>query len=334
MTDEIPGERIESLLRRLYREFVEDVAEQEAAVEWPVPDPVSQRDRAPDAKPYPPPLSEAGSGSGAESAPGAALAPLGSVPAAEFLTDRYDAWADDATATRAVAAGVVVESLAGEPLAPSVGRVLVGLDLAVAALDDFVDTRTLSPDRRQRLAASVAFPALLSFVNVGGPGRDRAVAAATAYLVAAAQIPAVERCSFADRAPTDAATDRAVVRSVYAARARDITGFVTIPGAILDLDPDAVDRAVGDLVAYRARQLLIDDIEDVAVDRRDGIETPVSWLLATRESAAAVLRSVYDSFEYSDAPYCGDLRALERDEAPIDRLDDGTSDSGAGPAGA
>jgi hypothetical protein len=82
-----------------------------------------------------------------------------------------------------------------------------------------------------------------------------------------------------------------------------------------------------------ARQLLIDDIEDVALDRRDGLETPVCWLLATRNSAAAVLRSVYDSFEYSDAPYCRELRTLERDAA-IDRLGDGPSDSGSDPAGA
>lgn len=138
-----------------------------------------------------------------------------------------------------------------------------------------------------------------------------------------------ERRSFAYRSPSDGEADRAFVRSVYAARAEDIAGFVTIPAAILDLDADATDRAVADLVAYRARQLLIDDIEDVAVDRHDGIETSVAWLLATRErDAAALLRSAYDSFESGDppAPYSDALQRPERDDAIVEGLADPDAD--------
>lgn len=199
MTESDLVSRTKARLSGLYDEFVESVADHERTV-------------------------------------GESRSSLGDVTIREHLRDRRCEWTDDAPATRALAGAVVVERLTGGPISADLGRTLIGLDLAIAALDDYIDTRTLSSERRLELAAAVVFPALLSFSNVGERDRGAVVDALVRYLVETARIPTIER-RLPEGLPADT-DDCDAVRRACASRARDITGFVTIPAA--------TDRAVAD----------------------------------------------------------------------------------------
>lgn len=235
----------------------------------------------------------------------------------------FERWERADESSRAVPALVALahEVPAPDPAdARAVTRVLVGLDALVTALDEFVDTATLDRDERTALAATLALAARLAFSAVPDPARAAAVSSElSTYLLETARIPAVEGSLRERLAGTEGDETLAALRSVYAARARDVTAFASVPAIVYGLDSATTDRLAADLRTHRAHSLLFDDVRDVARDRRDGIQTPVRWLLATEADLATVtahLESLSAAFDYSGAGYCESLRALEA--APAD----------------
>lgn len=195
-------------------------------------------------------------------------------------------------------------------------RILVGLDVMVAMLDEVVDSERSDKRYRSDLATNIAFSSLLAFSSVPHETADVVTDAITQYLVEASRIPTVERAvqrELSSLGPEEPAME--LIRFSYGFRARDLSVFGTVPALIYDIDRETADRIVSDLQTYRAHFLLFDDVRDVERDRRDGIETPVTWLLKTYRDAESVSKRItelYRSFEYSDAGYREQLRDLER----------------------
>ncbi|MDG5778925.1 hypothetical protein VB773_22265 [Haloarculaceae archaeon H-GB2-1] len=232
-------------------------------------------------------------------------------------------WRREEKPTRTVPALVAVAPALDRTETQALARVLVGLDVLVTMLDEFIDAAETDVEYRTTLAVNVAFASLLSFSSIPADVTEEVVDESRRYLVAAARIPAVERAVQRELADADSKA-RAVelARTAYATRARDISAFGRIPGLISDLDDETTARLVSDLETYRAHFLLFDDLRDVREDRRNGTETPVTWLVETHEDPAVVvdrLVDVYGRFEYADTDYRDALEAMEREPAVVEQ---------------
>lgn len=240
---------------------------------------------------------------------------------AESLSLPVELWTSGAKPTRTVPALVAYERhLDGETF-DSVLDVLVGLDVLVTMLDEFIDTADAGARHRTDLAINTAFASLLSFTSVPAGDQERVVGTITDFLVRTARIPATERAVQKRLASVDD-PDRAMelMRFSYATRSRDISAFGRIPAIVHDVDARAASRIVDDLETYRAHYLLFDDIRDVREDRRNGTETPATWVLATSETpeeALGRLGEIFAAFEYSQTPYRATLRDLEQEPAEL-----------------
>jgi len=242
--------------------------------------------------------------------------PVTVAPIADHLSLPLDLWNDDRKPTRTVptlaAYDHYVELDDGEDLR----RILVGLDVLVTMLDEFIDSAQADSDDRLRLAVNVAFASLLSFGSIPDDA-DGTTELLLDYLVEAARIPSVEH-GVQRELDAISAPDRAMelLRFAYAYRARDISVFGRLPALHYDVDERTADRIVSDLETCRAHYLLFDDVRDVRQDARNGIETPVLWLLRTRDDVDDVmdrLVEIYRTFEYAETPYRSTLRELERE---------------------
>ncbi|WP_363466858.1 hypothetical protein [Halogeometricum borinquense] len=243
----------------------------------------------------------------------------------ECLQFPLNLWESGRKPMRTVPALVAYEPLLDGDEADTVAQILVGLDVFVMMLDEFIDTARTDRRFRTQLAVNVAFSSLLSFATIPESAKETVVDALTAYLVEASRIPAVERevaRALANTTSSEQAMD--LIRFAYGFRARDIAVFGALPALVSDVDREVADRIESDLQTYRAHCLLYDDIRDIEEDRRNGIETPVMWLLDRHrdpEVVAARIASVYRSFEYSDADYTDVLREMEpTSDDPIDEL--------------
>lgn len=240
----------------------------------------------------------------------------------ERLERPLEQWDAGEKPIRTVPATVVWESVLGDAVDPVLGRTLVGLDVAVTALDDVIDIRALEKEEKVTLSSIVAFSSLLSFANFPVEQQAAFADATTEYLTAVAQIPAVE-CATLSRldATVSVAEELAIARASYAYRARDIDAFATLPALVHDVGPDA-DRVLKDLRTFRAHELLYEDIVDVGIDLRDENETPLVRLMRRYDDPATVcdrFESLYASFRYStesNGAYRTDLERLEN--APAD----------------
>ncbi len=195
-------------------------------------------------------------------------------------------------------------------------QLLVGLDVLVTMLDQFIDTSELNKSDKHGLAVNIAFASLLSFASIPAANRTAVVDELLDYLVQSAQIPAVERAVQAELEVTSQ-PERVMelIQFSYAYRSRDISTFGRLPAVITDLDRRTADRITHDLQTYRAHFLLFDDIRDVREDMKSGDRTPVTWLLRTHDDIDEVLdrlATAFQRFEYTDAPYTDDLTELER----------------------
>lgn len=235
--------------------------------------------------------------------------PLGTATAgvADRLETPLEQWETGSKLTRVVPAVLAIEA-EGNTVSPALLRVLVGLDVAITALDDLVDEGGLERADRFRLAVVATFGTLLS--STGDSPREGATvsdALVDYYLSMAhlsmAQTPVVER-TVANELAAATTSWRELVCAIraYAYRAEDVTAFVTIPGRVLEIEDEAAARLLSDLRAFRARQLLCDDLRDVETDLADGIETPIVYLLRTATDEAAVLEriaAILCAFPYS-----------------------------------
>ncbi|MBX0325547.1 hypothetical protein EGH21_21205 [Halomicroarcula sp. F13] len=245
-----------------------------------------------------------------------------SVPAvAENLRLPLELWVYGKKPTRTVPALVAYDDRV-EVVETQHLKLLVGLDVLVTMLDEFIDTANASTQDRLQVAVNVAFASLLSFVNVPNVNAEAITETITEYLVETARIPSVERAVHRELVQTDSIDDAvALMQFAYAYRARDITAFGQVPGVLYDIDEDTVDRTVRDLVTYRAHSLVFDDIRDVRQDVHNGVQTPVVWLLWTHDDVSIVrdvLAELFAQFEYADTPYRYTLRELEHEPDDVE----------------
>lgn len=229
-------------------------------------------------------------------------------------------WATGEKPTRTVPA-LVAHDRTFEASETPLLRALVGLDVLVTMLDEFIDRETAGGSYRLQVAINAAFASLFSFTNLPPSDAEAVVATTTDYLVQTARIPAVERAVQRElRAADTRERERELIRFAYATRAGDIAVFGRLPGIVHDTSPERLDRIVRDLITYRARYLVFDDIRDVGADRLNGDETPVGWLLATHDDPDTVrdiLAAVIAQFEYEESHYRDTLRELEREPTDV-----------------
>lgn len=237
-------------------------------------------------------------------------------PVAGQLQLPLDLWDSSRKPTRTVPALVAYDRPLEPDGADDLRRLLVGLDVLVTMLDEFVDADRSESSYRHQVAVNVAFASFLSFTSLPD---DEGAATDTVlrYLVETARIPTVERAAQRELETIDTwERARELIRFVYAYRARDISVFGRLPALVADVDDRTAERIVSDLETYRAHYLLFDDIRDVREDVRNGIETPVVWLLQTYDDLDEITDSfveIFQEFEYAETPYRAHLRELERE---------------------
>ncbi|MDF9746924.1 hypothetical protein [Natrinema salsiterrestre] len=235
-------------------------------------------------------------------------------PVAGQLQLPLDLWDSGRKPTRTVPALVAYDRRLEPDDADELRRLLVGLDVLVTMLDEFVDRS--DGHSRLQLTVNVAFGSFLSFANLPDD-EPAATDAVLQYLVETARIPTVERAVQRELETIDTwERAREAIRFVYAYRARDISVFGRLPALVADIDDRTAERIVSDLETYRAHYLLFDDIRDVLEDVRNGTETPIVWLLRTHDDPDEIVDSFLEivrEFEYAETPYRAQLRELERE---------------------
>lgn len=245
---------------------------------------------------------------------------------ADRLTTPLQQWEAGVKPNRVVPAVAAIES-EGYTITTDLLRLLVGLDVAVTALDDLVDEGALERTDRFHLAVVATFGTLLSSTGSSLCEGAAVTDALVEYYLSMAQTPSVER-TVADElaAATTSQRELACAIRAYAYRAEDVASFVTIPARVLDIDDSTAARLLSDLRTFRVRQLLYDDLRDVETDLANGIRTPIVDLLRTATDAAAVLErieAIADAFPYSEAGadrYRDGLVALERRPDDLEEL--------------
>ncbi|SFR66714.1 hypothetical protein [Halogeometricum limi] len=232
-----------------------------------------------------------------------------------------DSWRAESALRRAIPALVAVEAELTADERSTVARVLVGLDVLMTMFDAFIDTRDAERDYRLALAVNVAYASQFAFLSVPDVDRETVRTAVADYFLTSARIPLVER--YARPSLRAVGTEREamdVLGTVYDYRAADIDVFAAIPALLGGLDDETAARIRADLRTHRAHYLVYDDVRDVEQDRRDGIETPIRWLLRTYPDTADVVELVDEllaRYEYSGAGYCAELETLERRPADL-----------------
>jgi len=230
-------------------------------------------------------------------------------------------WEADRKPTRTVPALIAYDAHLDTDERRRVEPLLVGLDVFVTMLDEFIDTPNADSESRLELATNVAFASLLSFTNVPEEAESKVVDCLFDYLVDAARIPATEQSvQRALRTAKNKDRAREVRQDSYAHRATDISVFGRLPALVAEVDDSVAASIVHDLETYRAHYLMFDDLRDVAEDRVNGTETPVSWLLQTHSDPEVIfdkLAETYAAFEYTERSYTQTLRRLEREPADV-----------------
>jgi hypothetical protein len=214
-------------------------------------------------------------------------------------------WESGRKSLRAVPVLTVYQNHLDEPVSDDIKCLLTGLDALINVLDDIVDTPDAPTKLRIRLAFNAAIAPPLFWRHVPPVHTDELGDLLMQYLVEVFQIPLVENKLLDRFQAADSRRQRLqTARELYAYRARVIGAFAKIPAVVHDVDAETTSRIVGDLCAFRARQLLFKDIHDVERDVRDDDETPVSWLLEHEFEMAMItsfISDLYGEFSYSEA---------------------------------
>jgi hypothetical protein len=235
-------------------------------------------------------------------------------PIADHLSEPLRLWHSNRKPTRTVPALVAYDGYVDDER--TLRQLLVGLDVLVTTLDQFIDTEELGGRDKHQLGINVAFGSLLSFASIPDNNRAAIVEALLEYLVETARIPAVERAVQRELASTNSPR-RAMelMQFVYQCRSRDISIFGYLPALFADVGMPTATQITADLTTYRAHYLLFDDIRDVGEDLRNDDGTPVTWLLHRHDDPDTVadrIATVYQTFDYSNASYRSALTGLER----------------------
>lgn len=230
-------------------------------------------------------------------------------------------WEEGWKKSRVVPALLAYDSDLDRAELETVLRILTGLDVLIMVSDELIDTSGDDWNRRTTLVINAAVSSLLAFGSIPDDAAAELGDVITRYMSEASYIPLVEREVQRELAGVDDVEEAMeLIRFSYSFRARDISAFATVPGVVSDADRETMDTASRSLHTYRVHHLLFDDVRDVERDLRDGIETPVMWLLETLDDPDAVadrIDDLYRAFDYPADTECRhQLRSLE------DRPDD------------
>lgn len=236
-------------------------------------------------------------------------------PLHESLQFPIRLWERGQKSSRTVPALVAYADYEDNDEMDAVRRTLVGLDVLVSMLDEFIDVTRPSETVRAALATNVAFSSLYAFTSIPADEREAVAEELTRYLVEASRIPAVERQVQRQLRATESLEEAVeLIAFAYEFRARDVSAFARIPALVFDVTEPERDRIARDLRTYRAHDILFDDVTDVDEDRANGLGSPVTWLLQQYDdpnAVAALLEDVYSRFEYSGADYADRLSRME-----------------------
>ena len=211
-----------------------------------------------------------------------------------------ETWENDQKSLR-TAPSVFVYEEAGHQVDESTRELLTGLDASINVLDDIIDSKDLGKRERVELTANAAFSGMMSFSNTPDEYRDEVQDMVTQYLTELFQIPMIEEEEIGNIRQAEDVNDAIEPsRESYSYRARDIDAFARIPSLFNDKEyPNSLTQ---DLRSFRARELIIKDIHDVARDLNDNDITPVIELMNKAESkqeAYDAVESLIDSFDYT-----------------------------------
>jgi len=211
-----------------------------------------------------------------------------------------ETWENDQKSLR-TAPSVFVYEEAGHQVDKSTRELLTGLDASINVLDDIIDSKDLGKRERVELTANAAFSGMMSFSNTPDEYRDEVQDMVTQYLTELFQIPMIEEEEIGKIRQAEDVNDAIEPsRESYSYRARDIDAFARIPSLFNDKEyPNSLTE---DLRSFRARELIIKDIHDVARDLNDNDITPVIELMNKAESkqeAYDAVESLIDSFDYT-----------------------------------
>lgn len=211
-----------------------------------------------------------------------------------------ETWENDQKSLR-TAPSVFVYEEAGHQVDKSTRELLTGLDASINVLDDIIDSKDLGKRERVELTANAAFSGMMSFSNTPDEYRDEVQDMVTQYLTELFQIPMIEEEEIGKIRQAEHVNDAIEPsRESYSYRARDIDAFARIPSLFNDKEyPNSLTE---DLRSFRARELIIKDIHDVARDLNDNDITPVIELMNKAESkqeAYDAVESLIDSFDYT-----------------------------------
>ena len=211
-------------------------------------------------------------------------------------------WENDQKSLRTAPSVFVYEEEGMEVDEPT-RELLTGLDASINVLDDIIDTQDLGKKERVELTANAAFSGMMSFTNTPDEYRGEVQDLVTQYLTELFQIPMVEEEEIENIKQAET-VDGAIEpsRSSYSYRARDIDAFAQIPS--LFNEKEYPNQLTEDLQSFRAKELIIKDVYDVARDLEDGDITPVIELMNkadTKEEAYEAVEQLIESFEYSES---------------------------------
>jgi hypothetical protein len=211
-----------------------------------------------------------------------------------------ETWENEQKSLR-TAPSVFVYEQTGHEVDEQTKELLTGLDASINVLDDIIDTKDLGKRERVELTANAAFSGMMSFSNTPDEYRDEVQDMVTQYLTELFQIPMVEQEEIGKiRGAEDVNEAVGPSKDSYSYRARDIDAFARIPSLFNDKEyPNSLTE---DLRSFRAKELIIKDIHDVARDLEDNDITPVIELMNKAESKQEAYNAVEDlieSFEYS-----------------------------------
>lgn len=222
-----------------------------------------------------------------------------------------ETWENDQKSLR-TAPSVFVYEESGHDVDESTRELLTGLDASINVLDDIIDTQDLGKREKVQLTANAAFSGMLSFTNTPDEYRDEVQDVVTQYLTELFQIPMVEEEEI-DNIRQSESVEGAIEpsRTSYSYRARDIDAFAQIPSLLND--KEYPNQLTQDLQSFRAKELIIKDVHDVARDLQDNDITPIIELMNkadSKQEAYSAVEQLIGSFEYSDQgeqEYGGDL---------------------------
>jgi hypothetical protein len=222
-------------------------------------------------------------------------------------------WGTEDRGLRTIPVLNVYQEVSASPISEEAQRMMTGLDAFVEAYSVLIRDDSLSAKRQANLALTIAYSQSYFFQHVPAEYEETICDGVAEYLTDVAQLaPIRETLTDQLRGATADAEAAIALRETYAQTARDIWLFADLPALLLDMDAERADRVRSDLLTFRARYLLYEDLRKIESSVEHQRTNPLAHLLSERDSAsdvALLLDSVMDSFHYTQkgASEYGDL---------------------------